>query len=532
MTASLARVLAVVVRVLLLCSLLLALVDAADEAFDRAEATKRLLIASLSCSEDPQDVDSIIHDARQVIDAALFPNDQELQDIRAQATGQQSCRNTQQQQQQTQQQEEEPDYSKLPEYADRHVQRVNNVVDDYDCMEREFDASDPDFDPREAAAVLSKCRLLVVRNVFAPEVIAQHKADVEEYINDIHFGRIDPMGETEIGENGYIVRRSDKRFDVLFPRYMLDEDIATNEHVMKILQDDQVFGEDNVANAIGTILAESGAQVGKYHFDDAYPYDLDSFENYGIAGADLPPYAITQFTPLQNTTPEHGPTEFCMGTNFLKGLRREPPVSDESLIAEGTPFYELAHFEEEKKFCPDRFKRVPLSNVGDVIFFDYTITHRGGANQSPDMRAMSYIFYSRPWFRDWNFDDYTLEHLKKEAESYPLLKRLTLTTKFAVVEETDYDDEEATYHQPIETIQNFMDPTGSATISNTNVNNAALYLGNGRVRDIAVGETITLKLPVGVTLRAMNGDGEQIGRWKIKPEEKQIVLRTNKVPSF
>jgi hypothetical protein len=489
----------------------------------RAEegAAQRLLRAALSAPGS--DAEAILKDARAVFSTDLFPSEKELEELVVDVTGTapHSCANT-----------DNTEEFDLPEYADRHVKQVNAILDDFDCMEREFDAQDPDFDAEEAAAVLSKCRLLVVRNLFSPETMQDHKAGVSKYINDIHHGRIDPIGKTALGDNGYMVRRDSKRFDVLYPECLVNEELATNEHVMKILSDIEVFGDDDIiANAMGVLLAESGAPGGRYHYDDAYLYGPDSFERYGIAGSDLRPYAITMFTPLQNTTMEHGPTEFCMGTNFLKGLPLEPPVSDPSLIAEGTPFHELAGFESEMESCPTKFLRSPLTNLGDAIFFDYTITHRGGENNSPDLRAMSYIFYSRPWHRDWNFDHYTLEHLREEAKHYSLLKKLTLVTKFAVVEEHEYDEENYT-EDPLESIQDFMNPRISVTISNANVKGASLFLRDDHLRhlgDVAVGESLTLQMPIGWTLHVYNEEDKEIGTHEIQSDQGSLILRDNRL---
>ena len=41
--------------------------------------------------------------------------------------------------------------------------------------------------------------------------------------------------------------------------------------------------------------------------------------------------------------------------------------------------------------------------LGDVVLFDYQIVHRGGPNDSPDLRALIYATYARHWYGDSNF---------------------------------------------------------------------------------------------------------------------------------
>jgi len=339
-------------------------------------------------------------------------------------------------------------------FADRHAKRMNQVENDYDCMEREFDFNN--IDTNEAAAVFNKCRLLVVRNVFSQEVIERYKRQQAKFLSDLHLGRIPQMANTTHGEKNFHAKRGDKRYDVLMPQYLATPDIVANEKVLKLLGNPKVLGPELIALSAGTVIAESGAQTAHYHYDDKFLFGGDSFENLGIAGGDLPPFAVSMFFPLLNMTKNHGPTEFCMGTNHYPGLTRNALVWDERLAKEGTPFRELEDFFYGKNNeCPEKFRRAPVVNEGDAVLWDYTITHRGTANLSPDLRAMAYVAYSRPWYRDnSNFADQALEHIKRQGKEIAMFERLTQFTRFAVVEENDCSD-----HVSLESIQNFMNPT-------------------------------------------------------------------------
>jgi hypothetical protein len=267
------------------------------------DAMMRLLTASLSAPN--ADATSILSDAKQ-----LFGEDTletvELEELVAKvASGSAaapSCKNT----------EQDPDDSDsnapivndddIPSTADRVAKRVASVRNDYDCMEREFDMSSKDFNAREAAEVLNKCRLLVVRNIWPASVIEDYKINFSNYISDLHEGRISSKGSTTLGEAGFWTRRSTKRFDIILPEYLKKEAIFANPKVKKIMSSPQALGNDFIINSIGAVIAESGAPMGKYHYDDAYLMGDESFAQYNVVGADLPPWAVTMFFPVLNVT--------------------------------------------------------------------------------------------------------------------------------------------------------------------------------------------------------------------------------------
>jgi hypothetical protein len=268
-------------------------------------AMMRLLTASLSAPN--ADATSILNDAKQLFgeDALETVELEELVEkvTSTSAAAAPSCKNTEQLADDADSDAAiDVDDDNIPSTGDRVAKRVATVRNDYDCMEREFDMSSKDFNAREAAAVLNKCRLLVVRNIWPASVIEDYKINFSNYISDLHEGRISNEGSTTLGEAGFWARRSDKRFDIILPEYLKKEAIFANPKVKKIMSSPQALGKDFIINSIGAVIAESGAPMGKYHYDDAYLMGDDSFGDFHLAGADLPPWAVTMFFPVMNVT--------------------------------------------------------------------------------------------------------------------------------------------------------------------------------------------------------------------------------------
>ena len=242
------------------------------------DAALRLLRSSLSAPN--VDVETVLADAK-----ALFVNIigsellEELVSNSSSSVESLSCNDPQQ----------AKDQGQIPVTMDRFVKRVKATLSDYDCMEREFDMSDPSFDPEQAANVLAKCRLLVVRNIWPEELILEYKSNFSTYLANLHQGKIRRTGTTTLGEASFYARRNTKRFDVLLPEYLKHNAIHVNSKVSKIMNNPKVLGKDFIVNSIGSVIAESGAPAGSYHYDDEYLLDVDSFQRFSVAGADLPP---------------------------------------------------------------------------------------------------------------------------------------------------------------------------------------------------------------------------------------------------
>jgi ectoine hydroxylase-related dioxygenase (phytanoyl-CoA dioxygenase family) len=316
--------------------------------------------------------------------------------------------------------------------ADRHAAAVLDAHQSFDCLEREFDVTDPNFDTDQAAGVLEKCRILVLRNVFSQRIVNQTLARYQKFTHDVRTGRILRDGTTTYGGDYFILKEDRYRLNYMIPRELASADILANEHVLEILSHYNLLDEDFIVNHSGTLNAQPGAPPQAWHADAEYLYGDRSFDEYGVAGQDLPPFAISMFTPLLEMTYDHGPTEFCLGTAHFRGHHLSTlPVTDEDLLENGV-VASLHRWDSKLKGtpCPEAFRRTPLLRLGDVVLFDYMLSHRGGPNQSNDLRSMLFTVYSRKWYKDWTFD---INNNEDETE----FERLTKTTRFAVVQRSD-----------------------------------------------------------------------------------------------
>jgi ectoine hydroxylase-related dioxygenase (phytanoyl-CoA dioxygenase family) len=284
--------------------------------------------------------------------------------------------------------------------ADRHAKGVLDTYTSYDCLEREFDVNDPTFDTDQAAEVLEKCRILVLRNVFSPQIVDQTLTQYRKFTNDVRTGRISRDGTTTYGGDYFILKEDKYRLNYMIPRELASEDILANEHVLEILSHYTLLDEDFIVNHSGTLNAQPGAPPQAWHADAEYLYGDRSFDEFGIAGQDLPPFAISMFTPLLKMTHDHGPTEFCLGTANFRGHNANLPIHSEKLLETGV-ISSLQQWDRQPKGrpCPEKFQRTPLLGLGDVVLFDYMLSHRGGRNGSDDLRSMLFTVYSRKFYK-------------------------------------------------------------------------------------------------------------------------------------
>ncbi|KAG7351293.1 phytanoyl-CoA dioxygenase family protein [Nitzschia inconspicua] len=315
--------------------------------------------------------------------------------------------------------------------ADRHAARILDAHESYDCLQREFDVNDPTFDTDEAASVLEKCRILVLRNVFSEQILQRTLSRYQQFTKDVRSGRIHRDGTTTYGGDYFILKEDKYRLNYMIPRELASEDILANEHVLEILSHYRLLDEDFIVNHSGTLNAQPGAPPQAWHADAEYLYGDRSFEEFGIAGQDLPPFAISMFTPLLKMTHDHGPTEFCLGTAHFRGYDSNVPDQGENRMV-GEVITNLHQWDQipNGRICPEGFRRTPLLGLGDVVLFDYMLSHRGGANKSNDLRSMLFTVYSRKWYKDWTFD---ISNDEDETE----FQRLTKTTRFAVIQTED-----------------------------------------------------------------------------------------------
>lgn len=328
--------------------------------------------------------------------------------------------------------------------ADRHVERVNSTLYDPDCMSLELDfANEEEYDFDWIASILDKCRILVIRNVFDPDfVLNTFKPELSKYLHALKTADVDHEDKTL-----YSPEYPSKRYEIMLPYQLAMSELIKDERILELLQHPTLLGPKMFLHSLGTVVTEPGAPHQQWHEEDDYIFGtMDSMENFGIAGHDLPPYTINLFSPLLNLTYDHGPTEFCIGTSMTTGLLSGNwQLYNQSLQKdpETANFYRTLKF-HQRTFspaqlpCPTRNLRSTLLHVGDVVLFDYQIIHRAGHNRSPDTRAQLYMAYSRPWFRDFNYHvNFESDTVDPTDEDYG---DLTEHTRFALGVSNDIFD--------------------------------------------------------------------------------------------
>ena len=262
---------------------------------------------------------------------------------------------------------------------------------DADCTTREFDGAT--FDLPAAIDVFTKCKLLVVRRAFSPEVFGDVRREFERFMRGQLSGRVAATGTTTDGERFYQhpigAEGADDRREVLLPPSFARAELVDHPLLQPLLSDGAVLGPALALHTLGAAVSRSGSETQHWHTDDPYVLDdavtqkgASADEAFGLAGHDLPgAYAVTMLAPLSNLTARHGPTQFCVGSSHLSGARR--PLTF-------------------KRRCPESHRRTPLLQPGDLLLFDYQLMHRGGPNDSGETRALLYLTFGRRWFKDHN----------------------------------------------------------------------------------------------------------------------------------
>ena len=207
---------------------------------------------------------------------------------------------------------------------------------DADCTTREFDGSA--FDLPAALDVFTKCKLLVVRRAFSPEVFGDVRREFERFMRGQLSGRVAATGTTTDGERFYQhpigAEGADDRREVLLPPSFARAELVDHPLLQPLLSDGAVLGPALALHTLGAAVSRSGSETQHWHTDDPYVLDdavtqkgASADEALGLAGHDLPgAYAVTMLAPLSNLTARHGPTQFCVGSSHLSGARR-PLVS-------------------------------------------------------------------------------------------------------------------------------------------------------------------------------------------------------------
>jgi len=432
-------------------------------------------------------------------------------------------------------------------YADRYVQGVFDIWEDEECMSGSLDVSSPDFKAADAIRVFDKCRLVHLRNFFPTEFLKDYKRNITSYVKGIASGRISEKGQTSYaGEPYYFGENAKHRFDLCFTDDLLSEEIMAGDLLLDILENESVLDDRVQMLDFGAILAEPGAPLQNWHRDGGDYLFTRSFRTSKIAGHDLPPFAVAVITPLLNVTMEHGPTEFCMGFSNLVGIDSERPgnvpVKDPKLRKKLNKM--LAY----DNSCPAKAWRAPILNFGDVLLFDYNMLHRGGPNNSTDLRGLIYNTYVRNWYKDPNWSQpQKAKHSKDGSDSLmgkfsKDMQRISRNVRLAIPDEIKPEDPDVlanTQFDDLEKLKQFR-PSHFAEIyeseeqlevffrlSNIDVNIQGLQAcfeldsmcfnfppGKDLLVEAEVGEEITIRAPGKGVIKAFN----------VESFQKQVVI--------
>ena len=188
-------------------------------------------------------------------------------------------------------------------YADRLIHEMLETVSDPDCMTREFDTS-KGFNASEAAMVMHKCKLLVLRNVFDKDFLEEYKSNFTAYIRGLDSGRISKTGETTNNEDYFMDLLDHGRWEVLVPKKQFaHREIVRNSKLLRVMMKDQLLGDSLVLHSMGAAIADSGATPQDWHTDSDYIFSEALYETTGVTHHELPAYAITMMVPLLHMTP-------------------------------------------------------------------------------------------------------------------------------------------------------------------------------------------------------------------------------------
>merc|ERR1711871_1664774 len=182
------------------------------------------------------------------------------------------------------------------------------------------------------------------------------------------------------------------RYELILPRRFAKPALILQPEVRRILTHHWVLGKEHVLHSLGAAISEPNTSAPmQWHIDQPYALGTNSLDEVGLAGHDLPSYAVSMITPLLNMTRKHGPTEFCVGSSYWCGAGDYHPGSGGA--------------QRLDRLCPVDSRRVPVLQAGDIALFDYQVRHRGGPNKSKQARHLLYMTFARDWYKDYNFRD-------------------------------------------------------------------------------------------------------------------------------
>lgn len=150
-------------------------------------------------------------------------------------------------------------------YADRLIHNMLETVADPDCKSREFDVSEPKFNATEAALVMHKCKLLVLRNAFDMDILKGFKADFTAYVRGLDSGRIRKTGSTTNREDYFMDKLDHGRWELLVPQELAEPEIVRNDNILNVMMHDKLLGPNLVLHSMGAAIADSGAKPQDWH---------------------------------------------------------------------------------------------------------------------------------------------------------------------------------------------------------------------------------------------------------------------------
>ena len=218
-------------------------------------------------------------------------------------------------------------------FADAYVQRARDASDDHVC------GADGEIDGIAAAANLSvlseaiermrRCGMAVIRNALETDFVRSFRRPFRDYVHGLSNGTISVDGRSSLNEPYFLHKLDEKRWEVLLPRSFAAHELFNSVVLRSVLSHFSILGRDYVLHSLGAALSEPGSTRLHWHRDSRFP-----MKDAGVAGADVPPHAVTVLIPLLDITHAHGPTEFCVGSSHLVGFdRNNYRLRDSSLAA-------------------------------------------------------------------------------------------------------------------------------------------------------------------------------------------------------
>ena len=261
---------------------------------------------------------------------------------------------------------------------------------DADCTTREFDGAA--FDLPAALDGFTKCKLLVVRRAFSPEVFGDVRREFERFMRGQLSGRVAATGTTTDGERFYQhpigAEGADDRREVLLPPSFARAELVDHPLLQPLLSDGAVLGPALALHTLGAAVSRSGSDAALAHRRPLRPRrrgDADGRERRRGARPRRP-----------------RPARRVRGDDARAALQPHRAPRADAVLRRKQPSQPSAPPVGFKRRCPESHRRTPLLQPGDLLLFDYQLMHRGGPNDSGETRALLYLTFGRRWFKDHN----------------------------------------------------------------------------------------------------------------------------------